>query len=134
MNYLQQQGRAHYKTGDYRKAIECFDRAIGRGSSVQLLDNRAACHEKLNELSSALKDAKAAIQLHREDATGYLRAGKVLVKMEKHSVAHEIYRHGLKSIKHVGKGYEVCLPQHSFRDATPSGFGKVAADHKTPAP
>ena len=109
MNNLQEQGRAHYKRGDYKKAVEFFDRAIGRAPSVQLLDNRAACYEKLNELSTALKDAKKAVQLHREDATGYLRAGKVLVKMEKPSVALEVFTHGLKSIKHIGQGYEVCL-------------------------
>lgn len=107
MNALQDQGRRHYKRGEYRNAIECFDRAIGRSTSVQLLDNRAACYEKLKELSTALKDAKATIQLKREDATGYLRAGKVLTKMEKHAVALDIYSHGLKSIKHVGQGYEV---------------------------
>ena len=108
MNNAQEQGRALYKRGEYQKAIGVFDRAIGRAATVQLLDNRAACYEKLGELSSALKDAKKAIQLHREDATGYLRAGKVLVKMGKESVALEIYTHGLKCIKHVGQGYEVC--------------------------
>ena len=109
MNNLQEQGRALYKRGEYQKAIGVFDRAIGRASSVQLLDNRAACYEKLGELSTALKDAKTAIQLHREDATGYLRAGKVLVKMGKENVALEICTHGLKHIKHVGQGYEVSL-------------------------
>ena len=110
MNNLQQQGRDYYKRGDYKKAIECFDRAIGKGAaSVQLLDNRAACYEKLNDFSTALKDAKKAIQLHREDATGYLRAGKVLVKMEKKEVALEIYTHGMKTIRHVGQGYEVSI-------------------------
>ena len=110
MNSLQEQGRALYKRREYRKAIECFDRAIGRATSVQLLDNRAACYEKLGELSHALKDAKKAIQLHREDATGYLRAGKILTKMEKPIVALDIYTHGLKCIKHVGQGYEVNSP------------------------
>ena len=108
MNRLQEQGRVLYKRGEYQKAIEVFDRVIGNAASVQLLDNRAACYEKLGELSSALKDAKKAIQLHREDATGYLRAGKVLVKMEKENVALEILTHGLKCIKHIGQGYEVC--------------------------
>lgn len=107
MNNLQDQGRACYKRGDYIKAVELFDRAIGRSPSVLLLDNRAACYEKLHDYHTALKDAKKAIQLHREDAVGYLRAGRVLVKMEKPTVALEIYTHGLKCIKHVGQGYEV---------------------------
>lgn len=109
MNSLRDQGRACYQRGEYVKAIEFFDRAIGRASSVQLLDNRAACHEKLQDLQSALKDAKSAIQLHREDPTGYLRAGKILMKMEKSTVALEIYAHGLRCVKHVGQGYEVSI-------------------------
>ncbi len=107
MNNLQEQGRALYRRGEYQKAIGVFDRAIGKAPSVQLLDNSAACYEKLNELSTALKDAKKAINLYREDATGYLRAGKILVKMDKEPVALEIYSYGLKNIKHVGQGYEV---------------------------
>lgn len=108
MNDLQAQGRACYKRGDYKQALAHFDRAIGRAASVQLLDNRSACHEKLGDLPNALKDAKAAIQTHREDPTGYLRAGRILVKMAKEPVALEIYSHGLRSVKHVGQGYEVC--------------------------
>lgn len=107
MNGLQDQGRSLYKRGQYHEAIKYFDRAIGKGVSVQLLDNRAACYEKLKDLSLALQDAKRAIQHHREDPTGYLRAGQILIKMEKHSIALEIYSHGLKSVKHVGQGYEV---------------------------
>ncbi|KAK3677734.1 hypothetical protein LTR78_002584 [Recurvomyces mirabilis] len=105
--HLQREGRACYKRQNYEQALGHFNRAIGRAPSASLLDNRAACHEKLNDLPAALKDAKKAIQLTREDPTGYLRAGKVLVKMEKPSVALEIYAHGLRSVKHAGQGYEL---------------------------
>jgi hypothetical protein len=105
-NIYQQQGRDHYKRGEYQKALECFDRAIGRAVTVQLLDNRAACNARLNDFPTALKDAKKAINLAREDPTGYLRAGKVLLSMDRKSVALKIYAHGLKSVKHVGQGYE----------------------------
>ncbi|KAK6393809.1 hypothetical protein LTR65_002186 [Meristemomyces frigidus] len=110
--HLQREARSCYKRRDYHKALELFNRAIGRAGSVQLLDNRAACCEKLNDLPAALKDAKKAIQLQREDPTGYLRAGKILVKMEKQSVALEIYTHGLKTVKHVGQGYELLRRVH----------------------
>lgn len=111
-NIYQQQGRDHYKRGEFQKALECFDRAIGRAVSVQLLDNRAACNARLNDLPAALKDAKKAINLAREDPTGYLRAGKVLLSMDRKSVALEIYAHGLKSIKHIGTGYEALRKAH----------------------
>lgn len=108
--HLQREGRACYKREDYAKALDFFNRAIGRAATVQLLDNRAACLEKLHQLPRALKDAKQAIQLQKEDPTGYLRAGKILIKMGKESVALELYVHGLKSVKHAGQGYEVGTP------------------------
>jgi tetratricopeptide (TPR) repeat protein len=104
---LQEQARAAYKRKDYTKALELFNRAIGRSPSVQLHDNRAACHERLDDLQAALKDAKKSIQLAKEDPTGYVRAGRILVKMERKSVALEIYAMGLKNVKHVGQGFEV---------------------------
>ena len=116
---LQREGRSSFKRGEYKKALEHFDKPIGRAPSVQLLDNRASCYEKLNELPAALRDAKKAIQLQNEDPTGYLRAGKVLVKMEKQSVALEIYAHGLRKVRHVGQGYEV---GHSIVSVTVTHF------------
>jgi F-box/TPR repeat protein Pof3 len=104
---LQEQARAAYKRKDYTKALELFNRAIGRTPSVQLHDNRAACHERLDDLQAALKDAKKSIQLAKEDPTGYVRAGRILEKMERKSVALEIYDMGLKNVKHVGQGFEV---------------------------
>lgn len=109
----QEQARAAYKRKDYTKALELFNRAIGRSPSVQLYDNRAACHERLEDLQAALKDSKKTIQLAREDPTGYVRAGKILVKMERKSVAMEIYELGLKNVKHVGQGFEVSKTYHS---------------------
>ncbi|KAF2859756.1 hypothetical protein K470DRAFT_258608 [Piedraia hortae CBS 480.64] len=105
-DHHERNGRAYYKSKDFRKALHHFDRAIDRGATVRLLDQRAACHEKLNNLAASLKDAKAAIQLRRDDATGYIRAGHVLHKMGKPKVALEVYTHGLRSIKLVGQGYE----------------------------
>ncbi|CAK3844359.1 Stress-induced-phospho 1 [Lecanosticta acicola] len=110
---LQRQGRDCYKRQEYDKALQLFNRAVGRGDPTpQLLDNLAATHDKLNDLPSALKAAKKAIQAGREDATGYLRAGIILKKMEKPSVALEIYAHALKSIKHVGQGFEQLKKVH----------------------
>ncbi|KAH9844450.1 Ubiquitination Target receptor [Teratosphaeria destructans] len=104
---LQRDGRDAYKQKDYQKALQCFNRAIGRDPSALLYDNRAACHAKLGDYPAALQDAKRAIKLHHEDPTGYLRAGKVLLEMQKDSVALEIYQHGCKKVRPVGRGYEM---------------------------
>lgn len=109
---LQTQARNAYKAKDYENALKLFDRAIGRAPSVQLYDNRAACNVRLNDLPAALKDAKHAIHLGREDATGYLRAGSVLSKMDKPAVALSIYAHGLKCVRPVGAGYEQLKKAH----------------------
>nr|POE63340.1 f-box/tpr repeat protein pof3 [Quercus suber] len=115
MERFQAQGRDLYNRKNYSKALIFFDRALGRGQSVQLLDNRAACHEKLNNLQAALQDAKKTIQLQKEDPTGYLRAGKVLVEMGKNSVALEIYSHAnapqrLRTV-HKSLMDELCPPK-----------------------
>lgn len=118
---LHTQARNAYKAKEYEKALVLFDRAIGRSPSVQLYDHRAACNVKLNDLPAALKDAKRAIHLSREDATGYLRAGQVLSKMDRASVALEIYVHGLKHVRPVGAGYEQLKKAHdlSLGDCAP---------------
>ncbi|KAF2720250.1 hypothetical protein K431DRAFT_313442 [Polychaeton citri CBS 116435] len=113
MSVAHDQGRAAFRKQQYAAALKHFNRAIAlEPVSVTLLDNRAACYEKLNDLPSAIKDAKKAIQLQREDAVGYLRAGKILTKMGKKPVALEIYSHGLKSVRRVGKGYEALRKAH----------------------
>lgn len=111
---LQTQARNAYKAKEYASAAVLFDRAIGRAPSVQLYDNRAACHVKLDNLPAALKDAKNAINLSREDATGYLRAGSILTKMDKPNVALDIYAHGLKCVRPVGAGYEQLKKMHDL--------------------
>lgn len=107
MSHSRDLGAVAFKRKDYRKAIELFDRAIGQTPSAQLYDYRAACNEKLNDLPTALKYAKKAVQAFKEDPTGYLRAGRILVKMDKKSVAAEVYSAGLKRVKRVGRGYAV---------------------------
>ncbi|KAF2212823.1 hypothetical protein CERZMDRAFT_40600 [Cercospora zeae-maydis SCOH1-5] len=109
---LQKQGRQAYKRGDHTKALEYFNRALGRQQTVQLYDNRAATYEKLNDFKNALRDAKSMIRIGDVDPTGYLRAGRILTKMEKPKAALDIYAYGLKHVKHVGQGYEQLRKLH----------------------
>ncbi|EME39264.1 hypothetical protein DOTSEDRAFT_75102 [Dothistroma septosporum NZE10] len=104
---LRREGRLAYDNEDYAKALELFRRAVKRGdASAQLLDHLAATHDKLKDLEAALQAAKKTIQTWSEDPIGYLRAGRLLIKMERKSTALDIYNHALKKIKHVGMGYE----------------------------
>lgn len=109
MSQPEEHARTAYKRGDYRNALGLYDRAIGRAPTARLYDNRAACHEQLNDLPSALKDAKSAIRFAKDDPTGFLRAGQILVKMGQKSSALDVYVYGLKCVQHVGQRYEVGL-------------------------
>lgn len=65
---------------------------------MSLLDGRAATYERLGELKSALTDAKTMIKLEVANPKGYLRAGRVLVRMDKLDVSIDIYKSGLKHV------------------------------------
>jgi hypothetical protein len=110
---LQTQGRRAYKQGDFDRALHDFTRAIGRQPTVQLYDYRAATHAQLGNLSHALQDAKSAIRTAPQDPTGYLRAGKVLMSMDKAKVALDIYGHGLRQVRPVGHGHEQLRTAHA---------------------
>ena len=113
MSQFEQQAAEAYRAKDYEKAIRLYDRAIGRLPSVRLYDNRAGCYLQLNDLPAALKDAKRTIRLAQEDPTGYLRAGQILLKMDKRDPALDIYNHGMKHVKHEGKRYELLKNAHA---------------------
>lgn len=87
-----------YKRKEYAKALELFNEAITSepNLTVSLLDHRSATHEKLGDITSALKDAKNVIRLDEKDPTGYLRAGSLLHKADKNDIALGIYKHGIK--------------------------------------
>ena len=94
---LQELAQAQYKRKEFKQALSTLNNALEDENipSASLLDNRAAVHEKLDDLISALKDSRTTIKLHERDVTGYLRAGKLLQKMDKHQVALEIYKRGI---------------------------------------
>lgn len=95
---LQEHGQVLYRRKDFTKALDLFNQAISQETSPSptLLDNRAATYEKLEDIKSALKDARTAIKIYERDVTGYLRAGKLLQKMEKPELALGIYKYGIK--------------------------------------
>ncbi|KAF1347605.1 hypothetical protein BDV97DRAFT_370517 [Delphinella strobiligena] len=108
---LQELGRVLYRRKEYAKALQYFTDAITSepNLTVSLLDNRAATYDKLDDVTSALKDAKNAIRLHEKDPTGYLRAGRLLQKAGKHEVALGIYKHGIKK---KTRNVELLLKEH----------------------
>ncbi|KAF2233827.1 hypothetical protein EV356DRAFT_533366 [Viridothelium virens] len=97
---LQQRGKKLYRDAQYAEALDAFTKAITRCPmpKASLFDNRAATYERLGELQSALRDAQTTIRRHRKDITGYLRAGRVLQKMDDPEMALKIYSYGLGKV------------------------------------
>lgn len=104
MEGLQIRAIAKYKAGQYGDSVKLFDQAIQAATTskvpvskqVLLLDQRAACHEKRQDLDSALADGKRMIKIAPNECIGYLRTGKVLQLKENDSFAYRVYSKGLK--------------------------------------
>lgn len=67
-------------------------------SRVTILDTRVALYIRMNEVDSALKDAKAMIRHDRNDGRGYIRCGQIERMRGNCSAATNFYRHGLKHV------------------------------------
>lgn len=65
-----------------------------------LLDNGPSVSEKIEKYESALKDSYMAIRSYPHNIEGYLRAGKILRLMNKHTKAIYIYKLGMKCLSH----------------------------------
>ncbi|RKF76938.1 F-box/TPR repeat containing protein pof3 [Golovinomyces cichoracearum] len=88
---------------NYALAKEAFTDVIEKTSCNEILlkafDCRAACYEKLLDLSRALQDSKAMIRINPRSSKGYLRAGKILYLQNQKDVALKIYKRGLDKVK-----------------------------------
>ncbi|KAF3907608.1 hypothetical protein AA313_de0204538 [Arthrobotrys entomopaga] len=98
---LQAEGMASLRKGNYKLAIDKFTEAIDMQPPIlmTLLDGRAALYDKTDQLKLALKDAKRMMEHEKANPKGYLRAGKVLYRMNKSTMALEIYKLGLKNVE-----------------------------------
>lgn len=103
----QQLGRRYYKLGQFEKALETFNNAIGAFPTLGLHDGRAACCDKLGDDHAAVRDGKAMIRLDKQDVRGYLRTASMLVKMGQQETALGIYKYGMKNVPSNDKYFEV---------------------------
>lgn len=97
-----EKGRHRYQKKNYQGALVAFTEAVKISTGHLLLtalNHRAATFEKLDQLQSALKDAKEMLELKPELSKGYLRCGKVLQLKGEHELALKIYQRGLRKVK-----------------------------------
>ncbi|KAF3934224.1 hypothetical protein ABW20_dc0108972 [Dactylellina cionopaga] len=98
---LQGDAIAAVRKGNYKVAIDKLTEAINMQPAIlmALLDNRAALYDKTDQLKMALKDAKTMMNHEKTNPKGYLRAGRILHRMDKASLAVDIYKLGLKHVE-----------------------------------
>ncbi|KAF1954674.1 hypothetical protein CC80DRAFT_536820 [Byssothecium circinans] len=110
----QELGRTYYKKKQYEKAIEAFTNGIEAAviPTVSLFDYRAACQEKLENYTAAVKDGREAIRANKQDVRGYLRTGNALQKLNKLDIAVGIYKFGMKNVPVDRKHFEVLQKMH----------------------
>ena len=105
-------GNQLFKKGDYSTAIKHYSEAIKRNpDDPKLYSNRAACYTKLAAFDLGLKDCETCIQLDEKFIKGYIRKGKILQGMQKHSKASAAYQKALELDPHNSEaieGYRAC--------------------------
>ncbi|KAF2839404.1 hypothetical protein M501DRAFT_1057677 [Patellaria atrata CBS 101060] len=106
---LEELGKSYYKRKEYQKAVDTFTEGLRAPSAtwLTLLDYRSAAYMKLEKNERALADGKEMIRVGNQDVRGYLRAGKVLQKMEKFETALKVYEYGLRKVSTANTDYQL---------------------------
>ena len=69
------------------------------GTASQLFDSRAAVHEKLGDLKTALEDARRVIDLAPHQWQGYARCARLFLRMKKPERATKMVDYALERVK-----------------------------------
>lgn len=94
------QARSQYRAGDYDAALNSISHAIVAFATpvVSYLELQIAAEEKLGHLPEALALTKSLILSHPSDITGYIRAERILRKLDRPEAALKICQRGLKAV------------------------------------
>jgi len=81
----------------YEEAIELYTQAINTVNDDHVYySNRSVAYFNLENYEAALKDANFAVSLNPSWARGYLRQGKALAELGRHSDAHTSFSKGVE--------------------------------------
>ncbi|KAF8967026.1 hypothetical protein BDZ97DRAFT_561623 [Flammula alnicola] len=96
-----QQGLTYYKAGNFKEALDQFNKAIENGGQTNytMFDTRAAVFSKLGETKEALKDAKKTIEVAPDRWQGYARASRLFLQARKFDASLTMVRMGLSKLK-----------------------------------
>ena len=94
---LKEKGNIEFQSQNFKKAIECYTKAIElEATNHTLYSNRSAAYKSNGQFSEALEDANKCISLQPDWAKGYVRKGTVYATQNKLDLAEEVYKNGLK--------------------------------------
>jgi tetratricopeptide (TPR) repeat protein len=94
---LFQQGQDAHEAGDFKRALEFYERAIkARPEFPEAEYQRANAYVALNQLPEAEKSFRRAIELQPEWPLPYLSLGKLLVRMEQFGEAEKLLNRSLE--------------------------------------
>ncbi|KAG2393713.1 hypothetical protein C9374_007244 [Naegleria lovaniensis] len=94
---FKEEGNKRYKKASYKKAAECYSKAIEIDpNQAPIYTNRAACYLQLQQYKKVIEDALKAQQLDAKFTKAYLRAGQGYLQMGKTKEAKEQFDLGLK--------------------------------------
>lgn len=86
-------GIIHYEHGDFRRALDLFQAALGKGHPEPGPHIQAArCFENLHQAKRALKHIEAAKQLNPADSFSLASIGATLSRLDRHEEAVEYHR------------------------------------------
>lgn len=90
-------GNALYTAGRFEEALGNYTRAVELESDGYVhYSNRSACYFSMGKFPEALQDAETCIRLKADWPRGYLRKGKALHELKRHSEAVTAFEAGLK--------------------------------------
>lgn len=78
---------------------------------IKLLDNLAACLDRLGELDKAIKVSDKMIKAEPFNLKCFIRRGRLLMKKGNVREAYENYKRGLENVEEAYKVYKITTPQ-----------------------
>lgn len=81
---------------------------------TSVLDQRAATFEKLDDIENAFKDARKVVLVDPTNCKGYLRLGKLHLRLGNSVDAYKAYQKGLYYIEEAQKKHLIVVPEKLF--------------------
>ncbi len=113
-----ERGLVQLELGDFRKALQDFDRAIGLEAAPEFLFDRARARESLGEVQQAADDLGKALELNPNYTEAYLRRSQLYQQLGQAGQA-------LQDIQAAGKLGPNALRELSTAAATGKGIDSV---------